>query len=72
MNVRQADQACTEPRGTHARGSMSVGGGDRERDRAPVCPCRNVRTSSIISGCEQGEPRGWVEKTKTKQSRVVQ
>ena len=32
MNVRQADQACTEPRGTHARGSMSVGGGDRERD----------------------------------------
>ena len=27
MNVRQADQACTEPRGTHARGSMSVGGG---------------------------------------------
>ena len=22
----QADQACTEPRGTHARGSMSVGG----------------------------------------------
>ena len=26
VNVRQADQACTEPRGTHARGSMSVGG----------------------------------------------
>ena len=26
----------------------------------------NVRTSSIISGSEQGEPRGWVEKTKTK------
>ena len=26
MNIRQADQACTEPRGTHARGSMSVGG----------------------------------------------
>ena len=27
MNVRQADQAGTEPRGTHARGSMSVGRG---------------------------------------------
>ena len=26
MNIRQADQACTERRGTHARGSMSVGG----------------------------------------------
>ena len=26
MTVRQADQACTEPRGTHARGSMSDGG----------------------------------------------
>ena len=26
VNARQADQACTEPRGTHARGSMSVGG----------------------------------------------
>ena len=26
MNARQADQACTEPRGTHARGSMSVEG----------------------------------------------
>ena len=40
VDNRQADQACTEPRGTHASGSMSVGGGDRERDRAPVCPCR--------------------------------
>ena len=38
VNVRQADRACTEPRGTHARGSMSVGGGDRERDSAPVYP----------------------------------
>ena len=26
VNNRQADHACTEPRGTHARGSMSVGG----------------------------------------------
>ena len=25
VNNRQADQACTEPRGTHASGSMSVG-----------------------------------------------
>ena len=52
MNVRQADQACTEPRGTHARGSMSVGGGDRERDRAPVCPCRLyqcLHTSELTS-----------------------
>ena len=52
MNVRQADQACTEPRGTHARGSMSVEGGDRERDRAPVCPCRLyqcLHTSELTS-----------------------
>ena len=52
MDVRQADQACTEPRGTHARGSMSVGGGDRERDRAPVCPCRLyqcIHTSELTS-----------------------
>ena len=40
VGSRQADQACTEPRGTHACGSMSVGGGERERDRATVCPCR--------------------------------
>ena len=26
MDNRQADQACTEPRGTYAIGSMSVGG----------------------------------------------
>ena len=26
VNTRQADQACTELRGTHASGSMSVGG----------------------------------------------
>ena len=26
MNSRQADQASTEPRETHTRGSMSVGG----------------------------------------------
>ena len=52
MTVRQADQACTEPSGTHARGSMSVGGGDRERDRAPVCPCRLyqcLHTSELTS-----------------------
>ena len=26
MSSRQADQACIEPRGTHTRGGMSVGG----------------------------------------------
>ena len=39
MDSRQADQASAEPRGTRTRGSMSVGGGEREGDRAPVCPC---------------------------------
>ena len=39
MDSRQADQASTEPRGIHSRGTMSAGGGEREGDRAPVCPC---------------------------------
>ena len=39
MDSRQVDQASAEPRGTRTRGSMSVGGGEREGDRAPVCPC---------------------------------
>ena len=39
MDSRQADQASAEPRRTRTRGSMSVGGGEREGDRAPICPC---------------------------------
>ena len=39
MESRQADQASAEPRGTRTRGNMSVGGGEREGDRAPVSPC---------------------------------
>ena len=39
MDSSQADQARAEPGGTRTRGSMPVKVGEREGDRAPVCPC---------------------------------
>ena len=43
---RQADQACTEPRETHARGSMSLGGAMARGTEHPyVCVfCTSVST----------------------------
>ena len=52
MNVRQADQACTEPRGTHARGSMSVGGGAIARGTEHPyvrVACTSLHTSELTS-----------------------
>ena len=47
VNNRQAaDQACTEPRGTHARGSMSVGGAIARGTEHPYVrvACTNLST----------------------------
>ena len=56
VNSRQADQASTEPRGTHTRGSMSVGGAIVRGTEHPY-----VRvTSTSLSTPLNGRPGWWV------------
>ena len=61
VDSRQADQASAEPRGTRTRGSMSMAGGEREGDRAPVCPCLaylSLHTSELtLRSAGQFRPR---------------
>ena len=49
MNVRQADQACTEPRGTHARGSMFVGGAIARGTEHPYVRVACTRVSTPLN-----------------------
>ena len=48
MGSRQADQACTEPRGTHASGSMSVGGASARGTEQRHVPVTSVSGSTPL------------------------
>ena len=45
---RQADQACTEPRGTHACGGMSVGGASARGTEHPYVRVASVSGSTPL------------------------
>ena len=69
MDGRQADQASTESRGTHTRGSMSVRGASlRGTERPHVrtsCACPptplNYRSGQGVSSGQDGRVGGMVE-----------
>ena len=48
VGSRQADQACTEPRGTHASGNMSVGGASATGAEHPYVPVASVSGSTPL------------------------
>ena len=48
VGSRQADQACTEPRGTHASGSMSVGGASARETEHPYVLVASVSGSTPL------------------------
>ena len=60
MDSRQTDQASAEPRGLYP-GQHVRGGGEREGDRAPVCPCLaylSLHTSELsLRSAGQFRPR---------------
>ena len=69
MDTRQADQASTESRGTHTRGSMSVRGASMRGTEHPYvrtsCACPptplNYRSGQGVSSGRDGRVRGMVE-----------
>ena len=56
MNNRQADQACTEPRGTHDRGNMSVGGAIARGTEHPYVRVAGASVSTPLNS----RPGWWV------------
>ena len=49
VGSRKADQACTEPRGTLASGSMSVGGASARGTEHPYVPVASVSGSTPLN-----------------------